>query len=83
MLKKKPAPISTSQQQQNPAPVSTSKKVLRLSDVVIKTVSSRSRIYAMLKEGTFPPPFPLGERAVGWLESEIDAWIESRVALRG
>jgi prophage regulatory protein len=27
--------------------------------------------------GTFPRPIPLGERAVGWLESEMDSWIEA------
>ena len=27
--------------------------------------------------GKFPRPIPLGERAVGWLEAEIDSWIES------
>ena len=27
--------------------------------------------------GKFPRPIPLGERAVGWLEAEIDSWIEA------
>jgi prophage regulatory protein len=35
--------------------------------------------YALLKEGQFPRPINLGARAVGWLESEIDAWIADRV----
>ena len=28
-----------------------------------------------IKAGTFPAPVSLGEKAVGWVESEIDAWI--------
>ena len=42
-----------------------------------RTGLSRSTIYAKIAEGTFPRPVSLGARAVGWLESEIDAWINS------
>jgi prophage regulatory protein len=37
-------------------------------------------IYLKISEGTFPSPISLGGRSVGWLESEIDAWIEERIA---
>ena len=33
-------------------------------------------------EGTFPRPIPLGLRAVGWLESEINAWLDQQVENR-
>jgi len=33
-----------------------------------------------MADGTFPPSIPLGPRAVGWDEAEIDAWIEARIA---
>jgi prophage regulatory protein len=52
-------------------------KILRLSAVRAKTGQATSTIYAAMASGTFPRPIPLGERAVGWLESEIDSWIES------
>ena len=32
-----------------------------------------------VKEGTFPAPISLGDRAVGWLEHELDAWIKKLV----
>jgi prophage regulatory protein len=35
-----------------------------------------------MASGNFPKAIPLGERTVGWLESEIDSWIESRVRAR-
>lgn len=54
--------------------------ILRRKQVEIRTGLSRSTIYARISEGTFPPPIDLGGRAVGWLESEIDAWLQSRIA---
>ncbi len=40
---------------------------------------SRSTIYALMAAGKFPKSISLGERAVGWLESDIQGWIDSRV----
>lgn len=31
-----------------------------------------------VKKGDFPPPIKLGARAVGWLQSDIDAFLERR-----
>lgn len=57
---------------------------IRLPRVKAKTALARSTIYAGVKAGTFPPPVSLGSKAVGWIESEIDAWIEARIkASRG
>ncbi|MEO1767971.1 helix-turn-helix transcriptional regulator [Thiobacter aerophilum] len=53
-------------------------KLLRLPKVIDATGYSKSRIYALIKEGAFPAPLKLGDRAVGWRESEIEAWIASR-----
>jgi prophage regulatory protein len=50
-------------------------RILRLPDVQAKVGQPVSTIYAAMAKGTFPQPIPLGERAVGWLESEIDGWI--------
>ncbi|MDR2880773.1 MAG: AlpA family phage regulatory protein [Azoarcus sp.] len=30
---------------------------------------------------TFPKPIPLGAKAVGWLESELDNWLKSKALL--
>jgi mRNA interferase RelE/StbE len=40
----------------------------------------RSAIYAAIAAGRFPRPIHLGPRAVGWLASEVEAWIAGRVA---
>lgn len=59
-----------------------SESVIRLPNVKARTGLSRSSIYAFIKEGTFPPPIPLGLRSVGWLSSDIDAWIAERIKLQ-
>jgi prophage regulatory protein len=58
--------------------------ILRLKDVVRRIGLSRSTIYQRISEGTFPKPISLGDRAIGWLESEIDAWLHRQIeASRG
>lgn len=57
-------------------------KLLRLPEVKARTGLSRSTIYALIGQSKFPRHIPLGMRCVGWLESEIDAWIETRAASR-
>lgn len=54
-------------------------KVLRLPAVKDRTGLSRSSVYEKIATGHFPKPISLGARAVGWLESDIDAWIASRI----
>ncbi len=54
--------------------------ILRLPAVLKRTGLSRSTVYLMISRKDFPPPVSLGERAVGWIESEIDLWLEERIA---
>lgn len=54
--------------------------ILRLPDVKARTGLSRSTIYLRVSEGKFPSPIVLGGRAVGWVESELDTWIEDQIA---
>lgn len=53
--------------------------ILRLRRVKHRTGLSRSNIYAKIAAGDFPASIALGPRAVGWLASEIENWIASRV----
>lgn len=57
-------------------------KILRRCAVVSKTGYSAPTIDRLEKAGQFPKRVQLGPNSVGWLEHEIDAWIESRVATR-
>jgi prophage regulatory protein len=58
---------------------SSSPIILRLKHVKPRVALSRSAIYSRMAAGDFPPPLHLGPRAIGWLQSDIDAWIESRI----
>lgn len=56
-------------------------KVLRLPEVKARTGLSRSSIYLRISQSRFPKPISLGGRAVGWLESEIEDWLEEKIIL--
>ncbi len=53
--------------------------IQRLPAVKAITGLSRSTIYLRVAEGTFPKPVSLGGRAVGWLEAEIQDWLQRRI----
>lgn len=53
--------------------------ILRRRQVEQRTGLARSTLYQYIKDGDFPAPVQLGPRAVGWLESDISAWIAARV----
>ena len=56
-----------------------SSRILRLNEVKVLTGLSRSTIYAEIAKGKFPRQVKLtGARSVGWYESAIAQWIESR-----
>lgn len=55
--------------------VRTAPTILRRRQVEARTGLSRSTIYELMKQGTFPESVSLGEKAVGWVESEIDTWL--------
>ncbi|WP_019568713.1 AlpA family transcriptional regulator [Thioalkalivibrio sp. ALMg13-2] len=55
-------------------------RILRLPSVKARTGLSRSTIYLRIAEGSFPAPIPLGGRAVGWIEEEVDNWIKERIS---
>ena len=58
----------------------TPTKFLKLPEVRTRTGKSRSSIYQGVKDGTFPKPIKLGPRAVGWIEAEIEAHNQARIA---
>lgn len=53
-------------------------RVLRLPQVCHRVGLCRSMIYRLESEGRFPRRIKLGLRAVGWIESEVEAWIRER-----
>ena len=57
-------------------------KVLKVKQVATEINVSVPQVYKLVSLGRFPKPIKLGERGSGWLTSEIDAWLQSRVDLR-
>lgn len=53
--------------------------ILRLPAVKKRTVLSRSTIYLRIANKEFPAPISLGGRAVGWLEEDINSWLEKKI----
>lgn len=60
----------------------TSHQLLRLRQVEAKTGLKRSQIYLYMKDGIFPRSIKIGPTSVAWLESEIDDWINMKLANR-
>jgi prophage regulatory protein len=63
-------------------------RMLRRSQVERRTGLSRTTIYAKLKKNpkrprdydpSFPKPVSIGAKAVGWVESEIEAWLDAQI----
>jgi len=57
-------------------------RIIRLKDVMMSTGLARSTIYKYIGEDVFPRPVSMGNRCVGWLESEVHEWILERVEER-
>ena len=58
-------------------------QILRANQVCQVVGLSRATIWRLQKQGKFPSSFQLGSRAVGWLRSDIDEWLESRPVATG
>lgn len=53
--------------------------ILRRKQVESRIGLSRSTLYDYIQAGRFPPPIRVGTRAVGWLASEVDAWLCAQI----
>jgi prophage regulatory protein len=57
-------------------------KILRLAEVVKKTGLSRAMLYKLMKDGRFPLNLHISMRSVGWVDSEVEIWMENRLEMR-
>ena len=51
-------------------------KILNKFAVIDKTSLSISTIYRLMSKGLFPKQIQISSRSVGWLESDIDEYIQ-------
>lgn len=57
-------------------------RIMRLNEVKSFTGLGRSSIYKFISEDTFPKSVSLGDRAVGWVSTEVEDWIRLRILVR-
>tara|TARA_R110000772_G_scaffold111529_1_gene215372 strand:+ start:3933 stop:4118 length:186 start_codon:yes stop_codon:yes gene_type:complete len=57
-------------------------RLIKLKEVMHMTSLARSTVYKYISDGVFPKPVSLGDRAVAWIEEEIESWIEDKISLR-
>ena len=53
-------------------------QIYRIKNVIKVTGLSRSTIYRLMEQGKFPKPIKLSQRIIGFLEEDIDQWIQER-----
>jgi prophage regulatory protein len=56
-------------------------RLLRLPEVIEITGLGRDTIYRYIRESRFPRQRRISQRASGWREDEIVAWVNSRPAV--
>lgn len=54
-------------------------RLLTRRDVEAVVRLSRSSIYSMIANGSFPRPIRVGKKAVRFLQSDIEAWLQSKI----
>ena len=57
-------------------------RIIRLKEVIDSTGLERSTIYKFIGEGRFVAPVSLGDRTIGFVESEVQDWILARIEER-
>ena len=53
-------------------------RILRMSELPSIVGIQRTHIYELIRRNEFPRGVKLGERARGWRERDINAWIAKR-----
>ena len=57
-------------------------RILRLPEVCQVTGLKRAMIYRLQQRKSFPQSVKITDHAVGWINAEVQAWLEQRVAAR-
>ncbi|MEZ9822737.1 helix-turn-helix transcriptional regulator [Shewanella sp. 10N.286.45.A1] len=56
-----------------------SDRFLRLRDVMEVTTLCRSSIYLLISAGDFPSNYAIMGKRKAWLESEVQAWLQTKI----
>ncbi|GLK90045.1 helix-turn-helix transcriptional regulator [Pseudomonas turukhanskensis] len=61
-------------------PLEQPRRFIKLREVKTLTTLSTSELYRRIADGAFPRQVPLGPKSVVWIESEVLAWCDARIA---
>jgi prophage regulatory protein len=59
-------------------PPHTGLRLLRRAEMLRRTGLGRTTQWNLERAGFFPARVVIGQRIVGWLESDVDAWLRER-----
>ena len=57
-------------------------KLLPTAVVLDRVCMSKTQLYRLINAGEFPAPVPVGRHRIGFIEAEVNAWIDTRIAMR-
>ncbi len=58
------------------------RRFISMAELVCRIGLSKSQVYRLINEGSFPKPVPLGPQKIAFLDSEVEAWITQRLRAR-
>lgn len=64
----------------NTNPTQSPRRFIKLAEVKALTTLSTSEIYRRIAAHTFPAQVTLGPKSAVWIEVEVLAWCEARIA---
>jgi len=62
--------------------MTNNRQMIKIGDVVKKTMLSKATIYRLVNSGQFPKQVIMSERSAIWLEDEVEEFIEDRIRRR-
>ena len=64
-------------------PANSAQRIVKLKELAPFTGgASKATIWRWIAEGRFPKPIKIGPNSSGWVEGEIAAWQQARIAER-
>lgn len=76
-MTRKPSNIITPSQSANR---DQPRRFIKLAEVKALSTLSTSEVYRRIAAGTFPAQIMLGPKSAVWIEAEVIAWVEDRIA---
>ncbi|MEI7309690.1 AlpA family transcriptional regulator [Pectobacterium carotovorum] len=57
-----------------------SQTLIRMTETMRRTGYSKAWLYRLINQERFPQPVKIGSRSIAFVESEVDEWIDQRIA---